>query len=73
MHAEDIGTKWATGPVIRTQAFRNLVHAEPTDRVVALIMVGGIGSATAKTQKEADRVQIRRQRRRSLHDVLTDL
>jgi hypothetical protein len=35
-----IGSKWATSPVIHTPAFRKLVGAEPTDRVVALVMVG---------------------------------
>lgn len=41
LHAEKIASKWATGPVIRTRAFRELVGAiHPDDRIVALIMIG---------------------------------
>ena len=73
LHAEDIGTKWVTGPVIRTQAFRDLIRAQPTDRIVALILVGEIGSATAKTEEDARRASVRRRRRKSLPDVLIDM
>ena len=65
LHSEQIASKWVTGPVIRTLAFRELVKAEPTDRVAALIMVG-----------EADSRQkiFPRRHRRALHgDVLVDL
>ena len=41
LHAEHVASKWATGPVVRTTAFRQLVQARPQDRVVALVMVGG--------------------------------
>ena len=40
LHAEDIGTKWATGPVIHTPAFRKMIGAKQSDRVVGLIMAG---------------------------------
>jgi len=41
LHAESLATKWATGKVIHTQAFRQLVGAtDPRDRIVALIMIG---------------------------------
>jgi nitroreductase len=42
LHSEGLGAKWATGPVISTPAFRALMGITPTDRLVALIMVGGI-------------------------------
>lgn len=40
LHAEQIASKWATGPVIQTPAFRRLVGATSRDRIVALVMVG---------------------------------
>jgi hypothetical protein len=40
LHAEGIASKWATGQVIHTPAFRDLVQAQPTDRIVALILIG---------------------------------
>jgi len=40
LHSEDIGSKWATGSVIRTPAFRELVGCEDTDMVVGLILIG---------------------------------
>jgi len=40
LHSEDIGSKWATGSVIRTPAFRDLVGCKDTDMVVGLIMIG---------------------------------
>ena len=40
LHSEDIATKWATGPVIETPAFRKLVGATPCERIVGLIMIG---------------------------------
>lgn len=42
LHSENLATKWATGSIIKTNAFRQLIHAQPNDRVVALIMIGGI-------------------------------
>jgi nitroreductase len=42
LHSEGMGAKWATGPVISTPAFRALIGITPTDRVVGLVMVGGI-------------------------------
>jgi nitroreductase len=65
LHAEQIASKWATGPVIRTPAFRELVQASPHDRIVSLVMIGH--------QDESKRLYPRR-RRRALHgDVLVDL
>lgn len=40
LQAENIGTKGATGPIIKTRAFRELIGAKSTDRIVAMIMVG---------------------------------
>ena len=72
LHAEGIGSKWATGPVIRTPAFRELVQALPTDRIVALIMVGG--DTKFESEREAQITAVRRRRRRSIHgDLLIDL
>lgn len=72
LHAEGIGSKWATGPVVATPAFRELVRAHPTDRVAALVMVGG--DTDFGSEKEAHLTQIRRQRRRPVSgDLLTDL
>ena len=74
LHADGIGSKWATGPVICTPAFRKLVHANPTDRIGGLIMVGGINSTSFLTDKEEKITTIRRHRKRSLEgDVLIDL
>lgn len=65
LHAEEIASKWATGPVIRTPAFRELVQASPHDRIVSLVMIGHAD--------ESKRLHPRR-RRRALHgDVLVDL
>lgn len=62
LHSENIASKWATGPVVRTPAFRNLVLAEPSDRVVALVMVGE-GGKSAKPRRQA----------KTLDEVLVDL
>ena len=35
-----MGCKWATGPVIRTRSFRDLIDCRRDEMVVALIMVG---------------------------------
>jgi nitroreductase len=65
LHAEQIASKWVTGPVIRTPAFRELVQASPHDRIVSLVMIGHAD--------ESKRLHPRR-RRRALHgDVLVDL
>ncbi|CAB9496166.1 Nitroreductase [Seminavis robusta] len=40
LHAENIASKWATGPVIQSPAFRELVGATANDRIVALVMIG---------------------------------
>jgi nitroreductase len=64
LHSEQIATKWVTGPLIRTPAFRDLVHAEPHDRVVALIMVGTGNGSSARRQ--------RRNRRQLQGDMLLD-
>jgi nitroreductase len=65
LHSEHIASKWVTGPVIRTPAFRELVQASPHDRIVSLIMIGHAD--------ESKRLHQRR-RRRPLHgDVLVDL
>jgi nitroreductase len=65
LHSEQIASKWVTGPVIRTRAFRELVGAEPTDRVVGLIMVG--------QPVDSKRVRGFRRRRSLDGDVLIDI
>jgi nitroreductase len=40
LHSEQLGSKWATGPVIRTKAFRDVVQLRNDELVVGLIMVG---------------------------------
>jgi nitroreductase len=69
LHAEHIASKWVTGSVIQTAAFRELVQADPHYRVVALIMLG-------EPHETAPHIQRRRQRRqlhRPLEVALEDL
>ena len=74
LHSEGIGSKWATGPVVQTLAFRDLVGAESGDRVVALVMIGGRDSAEFTSEREQAVAQVRRHRRRTMHgDLLVDL
>lgn len=74
LHAEGIGSKWATGPTICTTAFRELVGANPTDRIGALVMVGGVHSTNFVNDREEQMTSIRRMRRRALPgDLLVDL
>ena len=40
LHSEGLGSKWATGPVIRTLAFRELIGCKPNEMVVGLIFIG---------------------------------
>jgi len=54
LHSEGIGTKWATGPVIKTRSFRSLIGLTDTDRVVGLIMVGGIGFNPAPRRRRQE-------------------
>lgn len=63
LHAESIATKWATGPVPETRAFRELVGAQPTERVVALVMVGEASDLRMKS----------RRLRRTWDDVMKDI
>ena len=65
LHAEHIATKWVTGPVVQTPAFRKLVQVTEYDRVVALIMVG--------EADDSKPIRPRRMRRRFHGDVLVDL
>lgn len=72
LHAEGIGSKWATGPVIETLAFRNLIEASPTDRIAGLIMVGG--TTEFENVREEQLTTARRSRRRLMQgDFLVDL
>jgi len=65
LHSEHVASKWVTGPIVRTPAFRDLVEASPNDRVVGLVMVG---------QPDLSRPPFPRRRHRQLHgDVLIDL
>ena len=69
LHAENIATKWVTGPVIRTPAFRDLIQAERNDRVVALIFVG---QAIGYVPKRPRRLR-RPLKSGASNDVLVDL
>ncbi|KAL3800265.1 hypothetical protein ACHAWO_013847 [Cyclotella atomus] len=40
LHSEGLGSKWATGPVIRTLAFRELIGCKPEDMIAGLIFIG---------------------------------
>ncbi|KAL9188247.1 hypothetical protein ACHAXT_006625 [Thalassiosira profunda] len=40
LHSEGLGSKWATGPVVKTPAFRDLVGCGQDEMVAGLIMVG---------------------------------
>ena len=42
LHSEGLGSKWATGPIIRTDAFRELIHIDNKEgvMVVGLIFIG---------------------------------
>lgn len=62
LHAEGVGSKWATGPVIRTSAFRSLVKAQPDEMVVGLVMVG--------YPKRIPRVPVRK---KSMEEIVEDL
>lgn len=62
LHEEGIGSKWSTGPIIKTPAFRSLIGVTPTDRVVGLIMVGSIGFVPKPPR-----------RRLTWHELLEDL
>ena len=69
LHAESIATKWATGPVIKTPAFRELIQARENDRIVALIMVGKAGGPVPKSPRRLRRPL----RSGSTNDILIDL
>ncbi|GAX11390.1 hypothetical protein FisN_22Lh062 [Fistulifera solaris] len=69
LHAEGIASKWATGPVIQTPAFRHLVQARPHDRVVGIIMVGMPHTSIPVDQGP----RRRRRRRRAMEEILQDL
>lgn len=69
LHAESIATKWVTGPVIKTPAFRELIQAERDDRIVALIFVG---QASGYVRKGPRRLR-RPLKSGSANDVLVDL
>mmetsp|Transcript_12865 Transcript_12865/g.16803 ORF Transcript_12865/g.16803 Transcript_12865/m.16803 type:complete len:334 (-) Transcript_12865:89-1090(-) len=62
LHSEGIGSKWATGPIIRTPAFRHLVGVEDDEIVTALLMVG----VPSKIPKEP-------RRRYKLNEILEDI
>ena len=67
LHSEGLASKWATGPVIQTPAFRDLIQAGPEDRVVALIMIGQAPPTMTTSQRP-------RRFHRSLEgDVLRDI
>ena len=63
LHSEGIASKWSTGTIIRTHAFRNLVGCKKDDMIVGLIMIGW-----------AKRVPRMPRRRRELEgDILKDV
>jgi nitroreductase len=47
LHSEGIASKWATGDVVQTPAFRSLLELPDDERVVALIQVGWPPEAAA--------------------------
>lgn len=51
LHSEDLASKWATGSIVHTPAFRSLIQAAPTDRVVALILVGQAASSRSSPRR----------------------
>ncbi|KAL7543936.1 hypothetical protein ACHAWF_007484 [Thalassiosira exigua] len=53
LHSEGWGTKWATGPVVRTRALRDLVGCGEDDAIVGLIMVGR-PKRTPKTRRRRE-------------------
>ena len=63
LHSENLGCKWATGPIIQTRAFRNLIGCDKNDMIVGLIMIG--------LPKRLPRM--RRRRREIDGDVLRDV
>eukprot|EP00521_Asterionellopsis_glacialis_P006704 CAMPEP_0195287652 /NCGR_PEP_ID=MMETSP0707-20130614/4626_1 /TAXON_ID=33640 /ORGANISM="Asterionellopsis glacialis, Strain CCMP134" /LENGTH=454 /DNA_ID=CAMNT_0040347429 /DNA_START=77 /DNA_END=1441 /DNA_ORIENTATION=+ len=65
LHAEGIGSKWATGPVVRTKAFRSLIKAKPDEMVVGLLMVGYPHSKRGMPKPP--------RRTKSIDDLLEDL
>jgi nitroreductase len=82
LHSEGLASKWATGDVIRTPAFRHLLEIAEDDRVVALIQVGhpygaaagsGSGAHVASSCSEDQPQPGRRHRRPLKGDVLVDL
>lgn len=77
LHAEHIASKWATGPVIQTPAFRRLVGATSRDRIVALVMVG-LPKTAAHSQREdsgshEETTRQQQRHRREWDEVLQDL
>lgn len=64
LHSEDISSKWATGPIISTPAFRTLIQAGDNERVVALIMIGQAAGPIPKSPRRL---------RRPLQSLLIDL
>jgi len=54
LDGDGFASTWATGSIIKTPAFRELVKASPTDRIAALIMVHGLRSTTFSSQQEEE-------------------
>jgi nitroreductase len=80
LHSEGLASKWATGDVIRTPAFRDLMEIPDDDRVVALIQVGHPYPAAAggmpvasSSEAQSHPQPLRRHRRPLKGDVLVDL
>jgi nitroreductase len=81
LHSEGIGSKWATGDVIQTPAFRHLMEIHEDERVVALVQVGhpanpraAVSSSTrSEGQSQLLLQPLRRHRRPLKGDVLVDL
>jgi nitroreductase len=80
LHSEGLASKWATGDVIRTPAFRQLMEIPDDDRVVALIQVGRPATAggmpvasSSEAQPHPHPQPLRRHRRPLKGDVLVDV
>ena len=55
LHSEGLASKWSTGPIIRTAAFRDLVGCGKNDMIVGLIMIGWSKRVPRMPKRRRDR------------------
>ena len=53
-HAQGLGTEWASGPVVRCDAFRDLILCQEEDTVVGLIVIGWSKNGVGRWEKYAE-------------------